>query len=139
MVQEAIKLWKQVAGPPEMTEGTTMAEMLELWMSGRCAMTISGSPAYTVLRSTPLKIGTAIMPGSEKVWEREGKKTAMCNQSLCRHATEYQDGLVVNHAPAGQSVIDGAINGQIGKAQQLAAYTFLTWADERRQHGLRRW
>merc|ERR1712136_721372 len=115
---------KQVAGPPEMTDDPGF-----LWTTGRCAMTISESYAYTQLQ-TPLfdgTIGTAIMPGSEKVWSRERKEMVVCNMSFCRHATEYQDGLVVNHAPFGSSLLDGLVSGQIERAQQLAAYTFLTW------------
>ena len=68
-----------------------------------------------------------MMPGSERVWWREGNEMIKCNTSFCRHATQYPDGAVVNHAPAGQSVIDGAINGQVETDKQLAAFTYLTW------------
>ena len=126
VVQEAIKLMKQAAGPP--TDVTT-EELYLMFLSGRCAMAIWTSLAFTLLQ-TPLfngTFGTAIMPGSQKVWSRDSNATIMCNRSSCRHGTQYPDGLVVNHAPAGQSLLDGAVNGQIEVSKQLAAYTFLTW------------
>ena len=126
VVQEAIKLWKQVAGPA--TEVTTK-ELLLLFMSGRCAMTIGTSLTFSMFR-TPLlngTIGTAIVPGSQKVWSRDSNATIICSKSSCPHGTQYSDGLVVNHAPVGQSILDGAVNGQIEGSKQLAAYTFLTW------------
>ena len=128
-VKEAIRLWKQVAGPPEVTSGIVSAEVFELFLSGRCAMTIGTSTMYTVYQSDALAATTGIahFPGSDKVWWRDGGATVQCNTSFCRHATKYHDGLVVNHAPGGQSVIDGAINGQVGRPEQLAAFTFLTW------------
>ena len=126
VVQEAIKLWKQAAGPPTLV---TTEEFYLMILSGRCAMAIWLSSAFTLLQ-TPLfhgTIGTAIMPGSQKVWSRDRNTTIMCNRSSCRHGTQYPDGLVVNHAPGGQSMLDGAVNGQIEFSKQLAAYTFLTW------------
>ena len=128
VVQKAIKLWKQVAGPPELTSMTNEENLL-FRMTGRCAMAITGSVAFNLFQN-PLfngTIGTAIMPGSEELWSRESNATVPCNKSFCRHAKEYQDGLVVNHAPADQSLLDGAVNGQVGRSKQLAAYTFLTW------------
>lgn len=126
VVQEAVKLWKQVAGIPSTLSGS---EEVLLWATGRCAMTIRGSYIYTGFQSPHLDAttGIRIMPGSENVWWREGNEVVRCNMSFCRYATEYQDGLIVNHAPGGQSVLDGAINGQIETSQQLAAYTYLTW------------
>ena len=126
VVQEAIKLWKQAAGPPT---DVTIQELYLMFLSGRCAMTIATSSAFTVLQAPFFNgtIGTAIMPGSQKVWSRDSNATIMCNRSSCRHGTQYPDGLVVNHAPGGQSVLDGAVNGQIEFSKQLAAYTFLTW------------
>jgi len=50
-----------------------------------------------------------------------------CNTSFCRHATQYPDGVVVSHAPPGSTFHDGAINGQIDKNKQLAAFTYLSW------------
>ena len=126
VVQEAIKLWKQAAGPPT---DVAILDLYLMFVSGRCAMTIWTSTAFLLLQ-TPLfngTFGTAIMPGSQKVWSRDSNETIMCNRSSCRHGTQYPDGLVVNHAPAGQSVLDGAVNGQIEFSKQLAAYTFLTW------------
>ena len=135
-VHEALKLWKQVAGLSEVTGTLRYPEILQLWFTGRCAMSIATSAVYTVLQNGPFvaNTGTAIMPGSEHVWWREGKEVITCNASFCRHATEYKDGLVVNHAPAGGSFLDGAINGNVERSQQLAGYTFMTWLDERYQH-----
>ena len=84
---------------------------------------------YTVCQSDALAATTGIAqrPGSDKVWWRDGGATVQCNTSFCRHATKYQDGLVVNHVPSGQSIVDGTINGQVGRLEQLAAFTFLTW------------
>ena len=119
----------QTLGPPVKTEGTTTEELLTFWIAGRCAMTIYASFVYTAFQNFPFQgtIGAAMMPGSEKVWSRETQETAVCNKSFCRHATEYPDGLVVNHAPFGQSFLDGAVNGQVERSKQLAAYTYLTW------------
>ena len=128
-VQEAIKLWKEVAGPPETTRGTTPEEEFILWFTGRCAMTLSTASLYTIFQSAALDemTGVTTMPGSERVWWREGSDVVKCNTSFCRHATQYPDGAVVNHAPNGFSLFDGAINGQISMDKQLAAFTYLTW------------
>ena len=128
-VQHAAKLWKEVAGPPEMTSATTIVEMLNLWFAGRCAMTLFGSNLHTVFQSPELDAitGVAMMPGSESVWWRAGNAMVKCNTSFCRHATQYPDGVVVNHAPPGSTSNDGAINGQIDKNKQLAAFTYLSW------------
>lgn len=68
-----------------------------------------------------------MMPWSENVWSRDTPETAVCNKSFCRHATQYADGLVVNHASTGQSCLDGAVKGGVESSKQLAAYTYLTW------------
>ena len=128
-VQEAIQLWKEVAGPPEMKRGTTTLEQVNFWLTGRCAMTLGFTSFYTFIQSASLDeiTGAAVMPGSERVWWREGSEIIKCNTTFCRHATQYLDGTVVNHAPMGQSVIDGAINGWLEMDKQLAAFTYFTW------------
>ena len=128
-VQEAMRLWREVAGVTELTSVQPYDDMLRLWSSGRCALTIAPSSVYTFMNEPGLHdiTGTAVMPGSEKVWWREGNQVVKCNTSFCRHATRYEDGAVVNHAPFGQTVVDGAINGQIERERQLAAFTYLTW------------
>ena len=92
-------------------------------------MTISTSIMYTAFHKFPFQgiIGAAMMPGSEKVWSRKTQETAVSNKSFCRHATEYPGGLVVNHAPFGQSFLHFAVNCQVERSKQLAAYTYLTW------------
>ena len=97
--------------------------------TGRCAMTLRTSVYYIALQSPVLDAttGIAMMPGSQKVWWRDGHETVHCNRSFCRHATEYHDGVVVNHAPVGHSSVDMAISSQIGRSEQLAAFIFLTW------------
>ena len=54
-------------------------------------MRITSSSAYTVFQATVFdeNFGTAVMRGSKKVWEREGKKIVVCNKSFCRHARNY--------------------------------------------------
>ena len=125
-VQEAIQLWKEVAGPPETTRGTTTLEHINFWLTGWCAMTLGFTSFYTSIQSTALDeiTGVAVMSGSERVWWREGSEMIKCNTTFCRHATQYPDGTVVNHAPMGQSVIGGAINGWVEMDKKLAAFTF---------------
>ena len=127
VVLEAIKLWKEVAGPPKDTD-ITATEALQLWFTGRCAMMICSSIAFTALQ-TPVygTIGTAMMPGSRRVWSRDLEDVIACDKLTCRHGTEFPDVLVANHAPGGQSLHDGAVNRQVGASEQLAAYTFFSW------------
>ena len=60
VVQEAIKLWKQVAGP---ATDLLVEELYLLFMSAPCAMTIRSSVFFTIFQTHPLNrtIGTAIM------------------------------------------------------------------------------
>ena len=127
VVHAAVRLWKQVAGPPL---SAPFDAFMPWWWSGRCAMILTPTPAaYTAFQTSFFSetIGTSIMPGSQHVWSRERQEEVFCNRSTCRHGTEYQGGLVVNHAPAGTSFLDGAVNGQVDRSKQLAAYTFLSW------------
>ena len=135
-VHEALKLWKQVAGLPELTGTLQYTEILQLWFTGRCAMMIGSSAFYTALQNGPFVVntGTAIMPGSEHVWWREEKEVITCNASFCRHATEYEDGMVVNHAPGGGSYLDVAINGNVGEVSAVGRVYVHDMADERYQH-----
>ena len=128
-VQEATQLWKEVAGPPETTRGTTTLEQVNFWLTGRCAMTLGFTSFCTSIQSTALDeiTGVAMMPGSERVWWREGSEMIKCNTTFCRHASQYADGTVVNHAPMGQSYMDGVINGRVQMDKQLAAFTYFTW------------
>ena len=71
--------------------------------------------------------GFALIPGSRRVWWREGRKVVECNVSFCRHAKLYPDGTVVNHVPYSFSLMGGAINGHVDEEVQLAAFTFLSW------------
>ena len=74
-VHEALKLWKQVAGLPELTGTLRVPEIGQLWFTGRCAMIIGTSAFYTALQNGPFvaNTGTAIMPGSEHVWVERGE------------------------------------------------------------------
>lgn len=127
--QEALRLWKEVAGPSYTGESPDYYQLITWWMEGRCALAIGPSLLYTMYQSSEhnSRTGISIAPGSQRVWWREGQQVVQCNRSFCRHATVYEDGLFVNHAPSGQSSLDGAINGQADSERQLAAYTFFTW------------
>ena len=102
---------------------------MQFWLTQPCAMTSSGASLCTFHQSAALNesTGVALILGSEVVWWREGKEMIKCNRSFCRHATQYPDGAVVDHAPAGQSILDGAFDGQVEMDKQLAAFTYLTW------------
>ena len=51
VVQEALRHWKQVAGSPEMTRGLFDDELVRMYLSGRCAMTLGSSFYCTALQS----------------------------------------------------------------------------------------
>ena len=123
-VQEALRLWKTAAGPPDFPDVEPIAQMLGLWSQGRCAMLLSS--VYVVQNSLLNNVltGTATFPGSEWVWSREDQEMVKCTRFRCPHATVYADGKVVNHAPYEVSTFGAAVNKGVSSAHQLAAYTF---------------
>lgn len=133
-VQEAVRLWKQVAGPPEWGDGSTNGQprgtnsTMDLWLQGRCAMTLEWEQAYIALDTADnISVGSAVHPGSERVWSRDGNEVITCDQSSCPHATVYPD-KVVNHAPYNAfNGWSGAINGGTDSARQAAAFNFLSF------------
>ena len=78
-VQEAVRLWKQVAGPPEWGDGSTNGQprgtnsTMDLWLQGQCAMTLEWEQAYIAFDTADnISVGSAVHPGSERVWSRDG-------------------------------------------------------------------
>ena len=72
-VHEALKIWKEVGGPTIETPDGAVA----LWSQGRCAMTLTlPQTAYSSYQSpySDAVTGFALMPGSRRVWWREGRK-----------------------------------------------------------------
>ena len=126
---EALKLWKQTAGPPELDDERAAEQIALYALQGRCAMSLAPLHYSLVLQDifSSSLYSVARIPGSERVWWREGRQVVTCNVTFCPHATVYPDGKVVNHAPVSRSQFGGAINGQVSSERQLAAYTFFSW------------
>ena len=79
-------------------------------------------------------IGTAMMPGSQRVWSRDLEEVILCDKLTCRHGTEYPDGLTVNHAPGGQSVARWCCEPPGRGVRAAGGVHVLFVAYERRQH-----
>src|SRR4029078_3859584 len=96
-----------------------------LFTTGRCALTMDWGDIGTLAPGTFAqdKTGATITPGCNKVLDRATGKLVACDATTCPNAV---DG--VNYAPfASFGGWSGAVNAQSPKAQQDAAYDFLSY------------
>ena len=96
-----------------------------LFTTGRCALTMDWGDVGTLAPGTYAedKTGATITPGWKQVLDRATGKLVACDATTCPNAV---DG--VNYAPfASFGGWSGAVNAQSPKAQQDAAYDFLSY------------
>jgi multiple sugar transport system substrate-binding protein len=111
-------------GPPDelnMDVGGTRG----LFTTGRCALTMDWGDIGTLTPGTYAqdKTGATITPGWKQVLDRSSGKLVPCDATTCPDAV---DG--VNYAPFGSfGGWSGAINAKSPKANQDAAYDFLSY------------
>ena len=107
-----------------------------LFTTGRCALTMDWGDVGTLAPGTYAqdKTGATITPGWKQVLDRATGKLVPCDATTCPNAV---DG--VNYAPFGSfGGWSGAVNAKAPKAQQDAAYDFLSYMSAPAQSGRRR-
>ena len=109
------------------------AEIRELFIDGRCALTIDwgdiGTLAISPKSSVKDRVGAAILPGSRQVLDRDTGRLVDCDDSRCPYSI---DG--VNHAPfAAFGGWSGAINADSPARTKEAAYAFLSYMSQPQQ------
>jgi multiple sugar transport system substrate-binding protein len=123
---KALDLYKATTtvGPPEelnMDVGGSRG----LFTTGRCALTMDWGDIGTLTPKTYAqdKTGATITPGWKEVLDRASGKLVPCDATTCPNAV---DG--VNYAPfASFGGWSGAVNAAAPKAQQDAAFAFLSY------------
>ncbi|MEA5542765.1 extracellular solute-binding protein [Limnoraphis robusta Tam1] len=136
---EALAIYQEAIayGPAQKgDENLSVTEMRLLFLSGRCAFMIDwGNLATLAVESnSPIKnlVGTAILPGSSQVLDRETGQLVSCDSSICPYS---DDG--VNHAPyAAQSGWVGTVNAALDEKTQAAAYAFLSYISQPKQSNI---
>ncbi|EAW36616.1 ABC transporter substrate-binding protein [Lyngbya sp. PCC 8106] len=136
---EALAIYKETAtyGPTKPGNETLSAmEIRSLFLSGRCALTIDwGNLGTLAMKSnSPIKnqFGTAILPGSPKVLDRETGQLVTCNQSICPYSEEG-----INYAPyAAFGGWVGTVNGALEGKTLDTAYAFLSYMSQPEQSNL---
>jgi multiple sugar transport system substrate-binding protein len=96
-----------------------------LFTTGRCALTLDWGDVGTLAPGTYAqdKTGAVISPGWKQVLDRSTGKLVPCDATTCPDAVNG-----VNHAPfAAFGGWSGAVNAKSPKAQQDAAYDFLSY------------
>lgn len=105
-----------------------------LFTTGRCALTMDWGDVGTLAPGTYAqdKTGATITPGWKQVLDRANGKLVPCDATTCPNAI---DG--VNYAPFGSfGGWSGAVNAKAPKAQQDAAYDFLSYMSAPAQSGV---
>jgi multiple sugar transport system substrate-binding protein len=117
-------------GPPNEIN-LDVGDTRSLFTSGRCALSIDwgdiGTLAIDPSTSKVIdKVGSAILPGSKQVLNRETGKLEACSATTCPHAV---DG--VNHAPfAAFGGWGGGINAKAKDKVKEAAYAFFSYMEQ---------
>jgi multiple sugar transport system substrate-binding protein len=117
-------------GPPNEIN-LDVGDTRSLFTSGRCALSIDwgdiGTLAIDPATSKVIdKVGSAILPGSKQVLNRETGKLEACSATTCPHAV---DG--VNHAPfAAFGGWGGGINAKAKDKVKEAAYAFFSYMEQ---------
>lgn len=117
-------------GPPNEIN-LDVGDTRSLFTSGRCALSIDwgdiGTLAIDPATSKVIdKVGSAILPGSKQVLNRETGKLEACSATTCPYAV---DG--VNHAPfAAFGGWGGGINAKAKDKVKEAAYAFFSYMEQ---------
>jgi multiple sugar transport system substrate-binding protein len=117
-------------GPPNEIN-LDVGDTRSLFVSGRCALSLDwgdiGTLAIDPSTSKVIdKVGSAILPGSKDVLNRETGKLEPCTAATCPYAT---DG--VNHAPfASFGGWGGGINAKAKDKVKEAAYAFFSYMEQ---------
>ncbi|MEB3281182.1 MAG: extracellular solute-binding protein [Lyngbya sp.] len=136
---KALAIYKEAAnsGPTkELDENLSAEKMRSLFLSGRCALTLDwGSLGTLAIQSdSPIKnqLGTAILPGSSEVLDRETGQLVVCDPLICPYSQEG-----INYAPyAAFGGWVGTINGDLEGKTLDAAYDFLSYVSQPEQSNL---
>ncbi len=127
----AIELYKQTTdyGPPdELT--LDVSDTRNLFTAGRCALTLDwgdiGTRAIAPESQVIDKVGAVVLPGSERVLNRETGELVACDKTTCPYAING-----INRAPyAAFGGWSGAIAAATEPEQQDLSYAFLSYLSQ---------
>lgn len=134
-VARALEIYKQTMdyGVPN-DQNLSQAEARQLFLSGRCAMTLDwgdvGTQAIDPAISKVInKVGTSITPGTTQVLDRQTNNLVACDKFTCPYAI---DG--VNHAPyAAYGGWVGVVAAKANPSVKDASYAFLSYMGQSAQ------
>ncbi|WP_413159965.1 ABC transporter substrate-binding protein [Capilliphycus salinus ALCB114379] len=136
---KALAIYKEAVsyGPSvEFQDNFSEEKIRALFLSGRCALTLDwGNLGTLAIESdSPIKnqLGTAILPGSSEVLDRETGQLVVCDPLICPYSQEG-----INYAPyAALGGWVGTINGDLDGNFLDAAYAFLSYMSQPKQSNL---
>jgi multiple sugar transport system substrate-binding protein len=116
-------------GPPD-ERRLDHAAMRDLYISGRCALTVDWGDIGTLAISPQSRVqdlvGAVILPGTREVLDRQTGKLVKCTKLTCPYAVAG-----VNHAPhAATGGWSGAIASAAPAQVQEAAFAFLSYVSQ---------
>jgi multiple sugar transport system substrate-binding protein len=116
-------------GPPNERQ-LDHASMRELYVSGRCALTVDWGDVGTLAISPQSRVqdlvGAVILPGAREVLDRATGKLVTCTKLICPYAVGG-----VNHAPhAATGGWSGAIAAAAPAQAREAAFAFLSYVSQ---------
>ena len=116
-------------GPPE-ERALEHAAMRDLYISGRCALTVDWGDIGTLAIAPESRVqdlvGAVILPGTREVLDRETRKLVACTKLTCPYAVAG-----VNHAPhAATGGWSGGIASTASAEVKDAAFAFLSYVSQ---------
>ncbi|MEH1785860.1 extracellular solute-binding protein [Nostoc sp.] len=134
---KALEIYKKTMdyGVPD-DQNLSQAKARELFLSGRCAMTLDwgdvGTLAIAPASKVINKVGAFITPGTTQVLDQKTGKLVTCDKFTCPYAI---DG--VNHAPyAAYGGWVGVVAAKTAPAVKDAAYSFLSYMGQSAQSNI---
>ncbi len=122
-------------GPPDELDHT-MDDARELFIDGRCALTLDhgNTGTLTIMPESKVvdKVATAPLPGSTEVLDRKTGQLVACDKFTCPFAING-----VNHAPYAALIgWSAGVNAASKPEEQAAAYAFISYVSQPAQSNI---
>ena len=134
---KALDIYKEIAQyePPNELK-LDLTAMRDLFMAGRCALTIdwgdTGTLAIEPNSKVANKVGAVILPGTTEVLDRANGTLVSCNKFICPYSING-----VNHAPyAALGGWAGAINKSAKARVKEAGYALISYISKPQQSNI---